>query len=280
MFLYGQGTLQAGDRFAVVVVGTRTMTQYGKLACQKLVAELVGAGVTILSGMAHGIDSVAHDTALRHGGRTVAVLAQGLAARESSHRVARRDQIAQHGAVLSEFPMAASPERYHYPTRNHTLAALGLATVVVEAAEKSGALITAEKALEENRDVFAVPGDVSRQTSAGTNALIRAGATLVRNGRDILEDLHGQLSAFLNEPAGGVATAREAPPPDLSHLSDTARRVLARVGSEPIHLDALHAEVGEEGVNIGALAAALLELETKGLVHHLPGNLYTTGPAL
>lgn len=277
MLLFVQGDIRSDDRHAVVVVGSRTMTQYGKLICQRLVAELVGAGLTVISGMAYGIDSVAHETALRHGGRTLAVLAQGLAARESSTRVALRRQIAERGAVVSEFPMTATAERYHFPTRNHTMAALGLATVVVEAAEKSGALITADRALDENRQVFAVPGDVTRQTSGGTNALIRAGATLARNGQDVLDELRPQLGALLRDTA--VAAPAETPIASDSHLSETARTILVRVRREPVHFDLLHEELAESGVGFGSLSTALLELEMKGLVRHLPGNLYTSGSA-
>jgi DNA processing protein len=277
LMLFVLGEIRPDDRYAVVIVGSRTMTQYGKLACQRLTAELVGAGVTVVSGMAYGIDSVAHETALRHGGRTLAVLAQGLAARESSQRVEMRRRIAEHGAVVSEFPMTANAERYHFPTRNHTMAALALATVVVEAAEKSGALITADRALEENRQVFAVPGDVTRQTSRGTNALIRAGATLARDGRDILDDLRSQLGALLGE--GRTAMPTQADDVAGDQLGETARAILARVRREPIHLDLLHEELAESGVNVGSLSSALLELEMKGLVRHLPGNLYTSGSA-
>lgn len=275
MVLFVVGEIRPDDRYAVVVVGSRAMTQYGKLMCQRVVAELVGAGVTVVSGLAHGIDWVAHETALRHGGRTLAVLAQGLAARESSERLEMRRQIAEHGAVISEFPLTASAERYHFPIRNHTMAALGVATVVVEAGEKSGALITADKALEENRHVFAVPGDVMRQTSQGTNALIRAGASLARGGQDILEELRPQLKALLREreiaaPSGDIAVTD-------SNLDETAQAVLVRVRREPVHLDLLHEEMAERGVGFGSLSSILLELEMKGLVRHLPGNLYSAG---
>ena len=277
MVLFVLGDLRPDDRFAVVVVGSRTMTQYGKLACQRLVGELAGAGVTIVSGMAHGIDSVAHDTALRHGGRTLAVLAQGLAAHESALRLEMRRRIVEQGALLSEFPMTARAERYHFPIRNHTMAALGLATVVVEAQEKSGALITADKAVEENRQVFAVPGDVTRTTSSGTNALIRAGAVLARHGHDVLDDLRSQLGALLRE-RDAVSPLDRTAAADCA-VSATAGAILERVRREPVHFDLLHEELSGSGVSFGALSEALLDLEMKGLVRHLPGNLYTIGPS-
>lgn len=274
MALYVEGELCPEDRYAVVVVGSRTMTQYGKLACQRITADLVGAGITIISGMAHGVDSVAHDTALRHGGRTIAVLAHGLAARDTSRRVELRKRIAGQGAVLSEFPMTSVPERYHFPQRNHTMAAMGIGTVIVEAQEKSGALITAQRAIEENRAVFAVPGDVTRQTSRGTNALIRDGATLIRNGDDVLRDLQPQLRSLLSDATGeGQATARLM---NNESLSEMARAVLAKVDLEPIHLDLLQERLADKGVDFGTLSATLLELEMQGLIRHLPGNLYTT----
>jgi len=275
MLLYFLGEIRPDDRHAVVVVGSRTMTSYGKLACQKIAGQLAAAGVTIVSGMAYGIDAVAHETALRNGGRTVAVLAQGLAARESAQRLEMRRQIADHGAVISEFPMSANAERFHFPIRNHTMAALGLATVVVEAGDKSGALITAERALDENRQVFAVPGDITRQTSRGTNELIRAGATLARDGQDVLAELSSQLGALLRERP--LAAAAESPSTADAQLSPTAKAILERVRREPTHFDILHEELFEAGVGFGPLSAALLDLEMKGLVRHLPGNLYTTG---
>jgi len=275
MLLYVLGELRADDRFAAVVVGSRKMTQYGKLATQNIVSELVGAGLTIVSGMAHGIDSVAHEAALQGGGRTIAVLAQGFAARESPHRLEMRGRIAEQGAVISEFPMTAAPERYHFPTRNHTMAALGLATVVVEAAEKSGALITAEHAAGEGRQVFAVPGDVTRETSRGTNELIRQGAALARSGRDIIEDMAPQLGALLREGKTGEQARDESFPP--VSVSDTAQAVLEQIRPEPIHFDTLHERLEGSGITIGSLSAALLELEMKGLVRHLPGNLYMIG---
>lgn len=275
MLLFVLGDIRADDAYAVVVVGSRSATEYGRMVCQKLVAELTGAGVTVISGMAHGLDSVAHETALRHGGRTLAVLAYGLRARESSQRLALRERIAGQGAVVTEFPTTAVAARYHFPIRNHTMAALGLGAVVVEAAEKSGALITAEKALEENRQVFAVPGDVTRSTSRGTNALLRAGASLARDGRDVLADLAPQLGAILREKTGGEPA--DVPPAADASLSEAARAVLARVQQEPTHFDLLHESLEPAGMDFSALSAALLELEMKGLVRHLPGNLYTAG---
>ncbi|MCX8038641.1 MAG: DNA-processing protein DprA [Candidatus Sumerlaeia bacterium] len=273
--LYLLGDLRPDDRQAVVVVGSRQMTQYGKMACQNIVAELAGSGLTIISGMAYGIDSIAHESALRNGGRTVAVLAQGLAVRETTQRQEMRRRIISQGAVLSEFPMTAAAERYYFPTRNHTMAALGLATVVIEAGEKSGALITAEAALDENRHVFAVPGDITREMSGGTNNLIRAGATLIRNGRDVLEELKDQLGAILRETSS-VGVARGSAPAD-SPLDPTARAVLERIRFEPLHFDLLHEQLADSGIGFGPLSAALLDLEMKGLIRHLPGNLYVAG---
>ncbi len=272
---YMLGDLLPDDSQALVVVGSRQMTQYGKMTCQNIVAELAGAGLTIVSGMAYGIDSIAHESALRNGGRTVAVLAQGLAVRETAQRQDLRRRIMAQGAVLSEFPMTATPERYHFPTRNHTMAALGLATVVIEAGEKSGALITAERALDENRHVFAVPGDITREMSSGTNNLIRAGATLIRNGRDVLEELKDQLGAILRETAPAGAERRSTPAE--TQLDPTARAILDRIRFEPVHFDLLHEQLADTGIGFGPLSAALLDLEMKGLIRHLPGNLYVAG---
>ena len=271
---YFEGALSDADEYAVVVVGNRSMTQYGKLATVRITGDLVGAGVTVISGMAQGIDTVAHDTVLRHGGRTIAVLAQGLAKPDTAYRNELRRRIAEKGAVISEFPMTAVPEKYHFPVRNHTMASMALATVVVEARERSGSLITARKALEENRLVFAVPGDVTRENSRGTNGLIREGAALARDGKDVLSDLEPQLRALLKEKSVDGEPVEAVP--DLSHLTPSARDVFGKIKGEPIHLDLLSEAVAEKGIDFGTLSAALLELEMKGLIRHLPGNLYIT----
>lgn len=189
--IYYRGALKREDLYSIAIVGSRKMTTYGKRATRMLAAELVAKGFTIVSGMALGVDGVAHEAAMEAGGRTIAVLGSGVDVvypREHKHVYA---EIIKHGAVVSTFPPGTAPERGNFPARNRIISGLSIGTVVVEAGEKSGALITADLALEQNREVFAIPGSIFSPLSAGTNALIQKGAKLVYRTEDILEELQG-----------------------------------------------------------------------------------------
>jgi len=190
ILLYVKGRLLKEDELSVAVVGSRKATYYGLSTAERFSYELSSRGITIVSGMARGIDTASHKGVLKAGGRTIAVLGSGLACIYPPENKGLSEEIARNGAVISEFPMKMSPNRINFPRRNRIVSGLSLGVVVVEVAEKSGALITADLALEQGKDVFAVPGEVKSDTSIGANNLIKQGAKLVDNVDDILEELN------------------------------------------------------------------------------------------
>lgn len=243
----------------VAVVGTRSMTSYGRSVTEELVRELVARGFAIFSGMARGIDGVAHRAALEGGGTTVAVLGCGVDVVYPPEHRKLRDRIVRQGAVASEFPMGTKPEAQNFPRRNRIISGMSLGTVVVESGDESGALITAAFALEQNREVFAVPGSIRAPKSRGTNRLIQRGAAkLVMDVEDVVQEL----------PAPKGKVALRPPPSAEPELSSSEREVLEGLSYEPKHVDVLSAEVGR---STPELLAVLLSLELKGLVRQLPG---------
>ncbi len=187
--LYVTGNVIPEDRFAVAVVGSRKNTSYGRKVCFEIAGNLAKNGITVVSGLAYGIDSLAHQAALSADGRTIAVLGNGLALCYPPENEFIMREVARHGAVLSEYPMETPPLGKNFPERNGLIAGLAVGVLVVEASKRSGSLITARAALEENRSVYAVPGNIFKYAYQGTNALIRQGAQPVRSAEDILEDL-------------------------------------------------------------------------------------------
>ncbi len=189
ILLYTKGALKVNDEFAVAIVGSRICTYYGMNMAEKMASELACCGLTVVSGLARGIDTAAHKGALKSKGRTVAVLGNGLSSVYPPENKVLSEQIILNGALISEFPMETPPYKHNFPRRNRVISGLSKAVLVVEAAKKSGALITADFALEQGRDVFAVPGMAGRPLSAGTNSLIKQGAKLIDTANDILEEL-------------------------------------------------------------------------------------------
>ncbi len=262
--LYIRGTLSLNKMaLAVAVVGTRRASRYGKLIGRRMANGLARAGICVVSGLAMGIDEQAHCGALEAGGQTVAVLGGGMerAIREARGGLAR--QIAENGAVISEFPMVFPPAKWTFPQRNRIIAGLSRGVVVVEAPERSGALITARAALEEGREVFAVPGDVVRRGSRGTNRLIRDGAKLVESAEDVAEEF---VSVVVRAGADR-AMRMEA----LARMSEEHRRVYERIGVDPVHVDAIIA-VGN--LTPARAAHVLLDLELADLVAEVGGRRY------
>lgn len=272
--LYVRGRIEAMDNFAVAVIGSRRATQYGKMVAQEFSARLAQAGLTVISGFARGIDSVAHRAALDQKGRTIAVLGNGLNVCYPQENAALADSIAERGALLTEYPMNTPPDRFNFPERNYLIAALGLGTLVVEAAEKSGALITAREALEENRFVFAVPGDITRENSRGTNALIQSGAKLVQSPEDVLGEMQHLLRGLVKERAKDAGDEAKTPLAVPSSLSAEEQRVYELLKQEPQCFDVLLARLDPEQFGVQQLAAVLLSLEMKRCVKQLPGRLY------
>ncbi|MGD8970548.1 MAG: DNA-processing protein DprA, partial [Desulfobacterales bacterium] len=209
-FLYVRGTL-ASEYKAVAVVGSRIATRYGLSTAVRLGAELAACGVTVVSGMARGIDTAAHEGALQSGGRTIAVLGSGLAEVYPAENRKLFQSIVRNGAVLSEFPMLTKPEPHNFPIRNRIISGMSYGTVIVEASKKSGSLITARLAAEQNREVFAVPGSVQSFKSIGTHTLIKQGAKLVENAQDVLEEIAGPLFEGIR-PADHCPSAMKEPP--------------------------------------------------------------------
>lgn len=259
--LYIRGELRPVDELALAVVGTRRATVYGKQACERLVQEVAGRGVTIVSGLARGIDAVAHRTALAAGGRTVAVVASGVDVVYPPDHAALARDIALNGAIISEYAFGTPPEAGNFPARNRIISGMTRATLVVEAGDSSGALITANFALEQGRDVLAVPGSILAASSVGTNRLIQQGAKLIQDAQDILDELDvvtvGQQLAF-----------RSIAPDD-----PVERSLLDVLSGEPLHIDEI---VRQINLPVSAVSSALALLELKGMARHVGGMQYVT----
>jgi DNA processing protein len=260
--LYLRGTLEPADRCAVAVVGTRRASSYGRDVAALLSRDLARAGVTVVSGLALGIDGSAHRGALSAVGRTVAVLGCGVDVAYPASHAALAAEIIERGALLSEYPMGSGPEPWRFPARNRIVSGLSLGTVVVEGTEKSGAMITADFAAEQNRDVFAVPGDIRSPRSEGPHRLIQEGAKLVRCAQDIMTEL-----GIVSSPADGAVQLAL----DGMDLSDEEARVLETLSLQPSLVDET---IAESRLTVPQVSAALLTLELKGLIRKLPGNAF------
>lgn len=261
--LYVRGELRGRDELAVSIVGSRKTSPYGRWVTEKISQELAHHGVTIVSGMARGIDSVAHWGAISGGGRTIAVLGCGVDVVYPSENRNLFAKIIDHGAILSEFPMGSPPEGGHFPKRNRIISGLSIGVVIVQASEKSGSLITANYALEQGREVFAIPGNVGAEGSRGTNRLIKQGAKLVESSEDILEEILPQWS---REKEGGQKV--EAAGPDLT---EEERVLYEMLGETPLHIDVM---IRESQFDPGKVSSLLLNLELKGLISQWPGKCF------
>lgn len=260
--LYRRGTLLPADAAAVAVVGARRATAYGEAMAAELGAELAGRGLTVVSGLARGIDAAAHRGALEVKGRTLAVVGSGLDLVYPPEHRTLAEAVAAGGCLLSEFPLGTPPLRGNFPRRNRIISGLSLGVVVVEAGVGSGALITAHHALEQGREVFAVPGRVHARYSEGCHRLIKAGAKLVEGWEDVLAELAPQLKGRNRPPAPG---------PPLISLTAEEQGVYDLLARGPRHIDLLIAEAGLPG---GRVASALVTLELKGVVRQLGGKVF------
>lgn len=264
-FLYARGTLESQCK-TVAVVGSRIATRYGLSMAARLSAELAACGVTVVSGMARGIDTAAHEGALQSGGRTVAVLGSGLEEVYPAENRKLFQSIVRNGAVLSEFPMLTKPEPHNFPIRNRIISGMSYGTVIVEASKKSGSLITARLAAEQNREVFAVPGSVQSFKSIGTHTLIKQGAKLVENAQDVLEEIAGPLFEG-RRPADHYPSIKKEPPA----LTTEEAIVCGALEPYPVHIDDLGRKLS---MAPGKLASILLQLELNGFVEQSPGNFF------
>jgi len=255
--LYVRGSLLPQDEWCLAVVGTRRATVYGRQAAEEIAADLARNNITIVSGLAKGIDSIAHHSALEAGGRSIAVFASGLDIVYPAENAALARNIIQHGAVLSEHPLGTRPKADNFPRRNRIMSGMSLGVLVVEADETSGAMITAHLAVEQNREVFAVPGSILSPASRGTNHLIQEGAKLVRDYTDILEELNL------------TAVAHQMEIKELIPASDTEALLLKQLSAEPTHIDEV---CRNSGLPISTVSSTLAMMELKGLVKQV-GNM-------
>jgi DNA processing protein len=264
--LYVRGDLGGPAAPGIAMVGSCRPSTYGKVVAEQLARELAACGVTVISGLARGIDSTAHLGALDGGGQTIAVLGCGLAHLYPPENRRLAERISGQGAVVSEFPMRTKPERLNFPLRNRTISGLSLGTVVVEAGERSGALITAQWALDQGREVFAVPGNVTAPTSRGTNRLIKMGAKLVEGVADILEE-------FPHYAFGqGASALTHAEEDGQAAMTPNERHLLALLDPvEPQHIDRI---IERAHLPTSMVNALLLQLELAGRLTQLPGKLF------
>ncbi len=264
--LYVRGKIEPGDALGIGVVGSRHATNYGLRCAERMGQSLARVGFTVISGLARGIDAAAHWGALKAGGRTIAVVANGLSGIYPPEHADLADEIAQHGAILSEMPMGQLPMSALFPQRNRIISGMSLGVLVVEAAPRSGSLSTAKHAVEQNREVFAIPGPIDSLASRGCHRLLRDGAGLVESVDDVLEAL-GPLVREVKPSADEVPVRH---PAELT-LSANERGLLGQLGDEPISMDVL---IARTGMAASQVVATLAVLEMRRLVKRVPGNQF------
>lgn len=263
--LYCQGTFEARDELALAIVGSRRCTLYGRQQAEKLAGALARAGITIVSGLARGIDASAHQGAMAAGGRTIAVLGTGLANIYPPEHIELSRQVARQGALIAETNLDQAPLPGLFPQRNRIISGLSIGVIVVEATRNSGALHTVRHAMEQGREVFAVPGRIDSLASEGCHDILRDGATLVRHVDDILQALGPLVAPIQSEPGKTVRSARELT------LDPQEREVLQLVTVDPIHVDEI---LRGASIETSRVLATLTVLEMRRLVRRLPGGHY------
>lgn len=263
MVLYVRGSFVKDDATAIGIVGSRKSTSYGKWACEKFAGDLAGLGVTIVSGMASGIDTHAHRAAIDSGGRTIAVLGCGIDVVYPLKNKSLYDEIPSSGAVISEFPLGTQPLPYNFPMRNRIISGLSMGIVVIEAQEKSGSLITASYAASQGKDVFAVPGNINSLYSSGTNLLIKDGAKPLLSTEDIIEEF----------PELRIISTRTFDKEiDELPLSETEKKVLRLLKEGPLHCDIIALKTG---LDISTVLGTLMILEMKETIKELSSRTFT-----
>ena len=279
LYVRSKNRINLNDKLCIGMVGNRIMTEYGRCAAHDIASGLAQVGVVVVSGMARGIDGTAHTAALRSDGITVAVLGCGLDIAYPPEHDEMMETICETGMVISEYPPGTPPLPNHFPARNRIISGLSDGVIVVEAPEKSGALITADFALQQGRDVFAVPGDITREHSVGTNRLIRQGAVLVGSFLDVLKEYEIVYRNILKQNALQEAEEEKpiSPLADLEllksgrydGLSETAMKIVSQLSLTPIHFDVL---LNRTALAADELSAELMMLEIGGFVKTMPGK--------
>ncbi len=261
-FLFLRGTILPEDEFTIAIVGTRTPTSYGKIIAEKFSSQLSEMGLTIVSGLARGIDTVAHAAALKVNGRTLAVIGSGIDVIYPPENKRLVEKIIRSGAVISEYEMGAKPDAVNFPRRNRIISGLSLGTLIVETTESGGAMITASTALDQNREVFAIPGLITEPRSGGTNRLVKEGrAKLVQSVEDIVNELQPKLRFILK---------KEERKPETP-LSLFEKRILDCLGTDSVHIDAI---ASMTDLATSDALVNLLSLEFKGLIKQIPGKMF------
>ncbi len=264
--LYVKGELCTDDERAVAVVGSRSASEYGQRVARNLCRDLASLGFTVVSGMARGLDGAAHEATLSAGGRTLAVLGSGVDRPYPPEHEKLYHRVRENGAVISELPMGTRPLAFNFPARNRLISGLSLGVVVVEATEKSGSLITAALALEQGREVFAVPGEVGASRTRGTHRLIRQGAKLVESAADIVEEIAPQLLRRASGP-------RPSEPRMLPQQARAeAQKIYTLLRERSVQIDDV---IENSGLSSAEVSEILLDLELQGYVRQLPGKRYT-----
>ncbi len=263
VFLFVRGGFSSADNSSVAVVGTRTPSPGGSILAERFAGGLARLGITVVSGLARGIDTVAHGAALKAGGRTVAVIGSGIDVLYPAENAPLARRVSEQGALVSEYLMGAKPDAVNFPRRNRIISGIALGTLIVETGVEGGAMITAMTALDQNREVFAVPSAVQERRRSGTNRLIRDGkALLTESVEDIIAELGPRLKGLRLAPA-------VAPAADLSLFE---RRIFDCMDDEPLHIDQLAARTG---LATGEILVHLLSLEFKGMVRQMAGRMFT-----
>jgi len=257
--LYIKGRLAEALNSPLAVVGARKMSSYGAQVVKDIVGGLARSGLNIISGMSYGVDIAAHETAISNGAKTVAVLASGLDSQNLSAKKFIAEKIIAHGALVSEYPFGKPAMKHQFPIRNRIVAGLAPAVLVIEAAEKSGSLITPRLALEANRDVFAIPGGIYSPGSVGTNNLIKQGAKAITSYQEILEEL------------GLTKTEKYTNNRSIVSASEEEKTVLALLNTEPLHIDAL---AKKTKINAAKISSTLTLMEMKRMVKNLGSGNY------
>jgi len=267
VILYYKGILDPKDKYSLSIVGTRNPTEYGKYTCEKFTKQLSELGIPIVSGFARGIDSIVHKTCLKNGNLNYAVFGCGVDVIYPEENGKVYSELIEKGAVISEFPMGAKPDKVNFPRRNRIISGISLGTVVIESGIKGGSLLTAEIAIDQDKEVFAVPGYINSKQSEGTNELIKRGqAKLVTSIEDILNEIEVKLKPILKKDF------IEKEIKEISNLNNIERQLFDVIEYEPLHIDKINQVTG---LTISDCLVNLLSLEFKGLIRQIPGKNFT-----